>query len=52
MMEKYELHHFFLFKACRKFSGGEPIKAEIFFIENIQEQVKKTGGGKALKKNF
>ena len=34
------------------YSGGEPIKAEIFPIEIVQEKLKKTGGGKALKSKF
>ena len=32
---------------------GEPIKAETFLFENVQEYVKKIGGGKAVKgENF
>ena len=34
------------------YSGGEPIKAENFLIENVQEQLKITCGGKALKAKF
>lgn len=32
-----------------RYSGNEPMKAEIFTIEIIQELLKKTGGGKSLK---
>ena len=34
------------------YSGGEPIKVEIFPIENLQENQKKNSGGKALKAKF
>ena len=35
--EQYELHFVFIQSMQEIYSGGEPIKAEIFLIENVQE---------------
>ena len=35
--EQYELHLIFIQSTQEMYSGGEPIKAEVFLIENAQE---------------
>ena len=35
--EQFEPHFFFIQSMQEMYSGGEPIKVEIFLIENVQE---------------